>query len=140
VGLRNVGAKRSEDFVALRGLLAPDADVSPDDRQRAIYALGRWGEPSVVPQVVALLPTLKETHCLTAIEALGRLGTSPARVAIESYSHHESPHVRKFVVEALNRIGDSAADAILRKIASDDREPWVRELASKRVQARRGHG
>lgn len=135
---RIIEAKRKEDFDALRRLVSKDVDVNANDRQRAIYALGRWGDPSVVPEIVSLLSTLKESHCMTAIEALGRLGTNPARVAIESYASDPSPHVRKFVVEALNRLGDPAADATLLKIVQDDREAWVRDLASRRVQARTG--
>lgn len=133
---RIIDRKRKEDFEALRALLAEGTGVDPDDRQRAIYALGRWGDPSVVPEVVSLLPTLKESHRITAIEALGRLGTGPARTAVESCADDPSPQVRKFVVEALARFRGPAAKATLRKIAREDAEPWVRELAAKRMKAR----
>jgi HEAT repeat protein len=133
---RIIDRKRKEDFKALRVLLNKDADVNPDDRQRAIYALGRWGDPSVVPEIVSLLSTLKESHRITAIEALGRLGTNPARRAVESYADDPSPQVRKFVVEALSRIGDRAAKAALQKIAREDREPWIRDFAAKRMKIR----
>lgn len=126
--------KRREDFEALRRLLSLDTAVDPGDRQRAVYALGRWGDPDVVPEILALPPELKESQCITAIEALGRLGTKAAREAVASYAGHPSPQIRKFVVQALTRIGDAAARATLRKIAKEDRQAWVRELASKRIK------
>ena len=129
--------KRPEDFRALRRLLSPAADVKPEDRQRAIYALGRWSDPSVVPDVAALLPSLRESHRITAIEALGRLGTKEAREAVEPFATDPSPHVRKFVVEALGRMSGSAAEAALRKIAQRDAEGWVRDLAARRMADRR---
>ena len=121
-----------KDFEALRRLVS-DPSVNPDDRQRAIYALGRWGDPAVVPDIVEVLPTLKETHCMTAIEALGRIGTDEARAAVLPYARHRSPHVRKFVVEALSRIDDAEAREAVRTIANADRSPWVRDLAARRM-------
>ena len=131
-----VARHRREDFDALRRLVAEKSAGDPNDRQRAIYALGRWGDPSVVPDIASLLPNLKESHCITAIEALGRLGTQAARQAVEPYAGHASPQVRKFVVVALGRIGDSAAKSTLRKIAREDKQAWVRDLASKRMKVR----
>ena len=129
---RIVARKRPEDFVALRRLLNGPSD--PNDRQRAIYALGRWGDPSVVPDIVSILPALKESHAYTAIEALGRLGTPDARVVVESYANHPSPHIRKFVVEALTRIADPAARGTLEKMARGDSAEWVRDLAARRMK------
>lgn len=127
--------KRSEDFEALRRLVSLEPSVNPDHRQRAIYALGRWGDSSVVPSVVKMLPSLKESHCITALEALGRLGTNDACAAIESFADNPSPQIRKFVVEALYRIGSPAAEAKLRKMANEDSEGWVRDLVAKRMKA-----
>ncbi|HEU4456567.1 MAG TPA: HEAT repeat domain-containing protein [Longimicrobium sp.] len=131
-----VARRRPEDFAALRRLLAEDGEVSPNDRQRAMYALGKWDDPSVVPEIVARLPELKESHRITAIEALGRLGTGQARAAVEAHADDPSPHVRKFVVEALSRIGDPAAEETLRRMAREDGQEWVRNLAARRMQAR----
>ncbi len=50
-----------------------------------------WGDPRVLPEIVSLLPSLSEPERITAIEALGRLGTEPARETSESYAiirHH----------------------------------------------------
>jgi HEAT repeat protein len=131
---RIIARKRPEDFAALRTLLS--APANPNDRQRAIYALGRWGNPSVVPEIVAVLPGLKESHAYTAIDTLGRLGTPEARAAVESYADHSSPQIRKFVVEALTRIADPAAQGTLEKMARADRTDWVRELAARRMKER----
>lgn len=126
-----------EDFDALRRLVSGDPDVDPNDRQRAIYALGRWGDPRVVPEIVELLPTLKESHCITAIEALGRLSGDEARTAVMPYAQHRSPHVRKFVVEALSRIDDDESRDAIRTIATSDPSPWLRDLASRRMEGSR---
>ena len=130
-----IAQKRPEDFQVLHNLVALEADVNPNQRQRAIYALGRWGDASVVPDIVKLLPTLKESHCITALEALGRLGTQEACEAVMSFADHPSPQIRKFVVAALSRIGGPAAEERLRQMGREDREGWVRELAMKRVKA-----
>ncbi len=127
---RVVRMKRPEDYSALCRLAAADA-ADPNLRQRAVQALGRWGDTSAVADIAAFLlsPDTKESHRITAIEALGRLGTKPAREAVESFAAHPSPQVRKFVVRALGQIGDSAAKTKLRKMAESDDTEWLRELA-----------
>jgi HEAT repeat protein len=133
---RVIEHKRPEDFEALRRLLARDGRARPDYRQRAIYALGRWGDTRVVPDILGLLPELEESHRITAIEALGRLGTETARDAVEEYADDPSPHVRKFVVEALSRIGDPAAEKRLQRMAERDPADWVRDLALRKIAVR----
>jgi HEAT repeat protein len=82
-----------------------------------------------------VLPTLKESHCITALEALGRLGTQEACEAVRSFADHPSPQIRKFVVVALSRIGSPAAEERLRQMAREDPKDWVRDFAAKRVKA-----
>jgi len=135
---RVIERKRPEDFEALIRLLAREKRARRDYRQRAIYALGRWGDTGVVPDIVGLLPELEESHRITAIEALGRLGTRTARDAVEKYADDPSPHVRKFVVEALSRIGDAVAEKRLQRMAERDPADWVRELARRKIQDRTG--
>jgi HEAT repeat protein len=136
---RVIERRRPEDFRALRWLLSRDASVKPEHRQRAIYALGRWGDASVVPEIVALLPELEESRRITAIEALGRLGTRTARDAVEEYADDRSPQVRKFVVEALGRIGDAAAETRLQQMAEQDPAAWVRDLAVRKIERRKSN-
>lgn len=90
----------------------------------------------VVPDIIGLLPTLKDSHAYTAIEALGRLGTAAARQAVESYAGHPSPQLRKFVIEALTRIQDPSAEATLERMSREDSVAWVRDLAKRRMKRR----
>ena len=134
---RVVRRKRMEDYTALRQLAAsPTAD--PNLRQRAIQALGRWGDSAAVADIVAFLvaPETTESHRITAIEALGRLGTQKAREAVTAFAEHESPDVRKFVVRALGSIGDAPARATLRRLAKSEKADWIRELAAKRASSK----
>lgn len=131
---RIVARRRLEDFDALRRLLVEPVETKY--RERAIYALGRWGDPVVVPDIINLLATLQEPSMYTTIDALGRLGTPTAREAVETYAEHPSPQIRKFVVEALIRIADPPAESTLQKMARGDTEPWVRDLADRRIKRR----
>jgi HEAT repeat protein len=80
---------------------------------------------------------LPESHAYTAIEALGRLGTATARDAVAGRANDPSPQVRKFVVEALARIADAPAQAVLEKMARGDTEEWIRDLADRRMKSER---
>ncbi len=121
--------KRPEHFEALQRLVSTTPATESRFRQKALYALGRWGDPSVVPLLVAVLPALADKERMTAIDALGRLGTDDAREAIVSHTADPSPQVRKFVVEALARLGGTEASASQREMAAHDPEDWIRDLA-----------
>ncbi len=135
-----VKKKRRDHFDALRSLLSLDSGVEPEHRQRAIYALGRWGDTSVVPDLVSLLPRLDESERITALDALGRLDTKEARTAVETCADDPSPQVRKFVVTALRRLGGPDAESRLRWIAKEDGEGWIRDLAQSAVKSRKSSG
>ena len=124
---------RPEDFEALRALVSMDAD--PDHRQRAIYALGKWGKPEVVPDIVAVLPGIEEAGRVTAVEALRRLGTPAAEEAIVELAEDPSVDVRKYVVRALRRRGDEKAERTLRRIADRDPEEWIRSMAEQAMRS-----
>jgi HEAT repeat protein len=117
---------------ALKRLLSEPAPKR-EYRSRAIYALGRSGDPSAVPDIVRTLPELDEEGRITAMDALGRLGTKEALEAVARHADDPSPQVRKFVVRALNRIGGREAEEMLRAIARQDPEPWIKQLAAKRA-------
>jgi HEAT repeat protein len=127
--------RRPEDFDALRKL-ATGERVEQSYRTRALYALGRWADPSVVDAIVSLLPHLEEAERIAAVEALGRLSTQEALDAIRARSRDPSPRVRKFVVEALARSADPRSAGILREIAATDPEEWVRNVARRRIDGR----
>ena len=120
---------------ALKKLLSEPAPKK-EYRSRAIYALGRSGDPGAVPDIVRTLPELDEEERMTAMDALGRLGTKEALDAVARHADDPSPQVRKFAVHALNRIGGREAEAKLRTIAKEDPEKWVRELAATHVDKR----
>ena len=110
---------RPADFEALRSLLA-DPAAGTLRQTRAIYALGRWGDPAAVKAIRDLLPGLGYDGRITAIDALGRLGTEEAVNAILEYANDESLPMRKFVSRALARIGTPRARAALSGLQRDD--------------------
>jgi len=126
-----VKARRPADFAELAELLSPEMAVPSDYQSKALYALGRWKDPSVVPAIRRLLPDLDERGRISAIDALGRLGTPEAIEEVSAHSRDDSPQVRKFVVLALNRSGAREARRTVTEIAADDPEEWVRDLAAR---------
>jgi HEAT repeat protein len=128
-----VRARRPEHLAQLRQVAA-DETAPPLYRSRAIYALGRWGDPAAVADIVRGLPTLNEQGRLSAMDALGRLATPDAERVLTDYAGDASPQVRKLVVEGLARTQGAAAQSTLRGIAERDPEGWLRELASRNVK------
>ena len=127
---------RQEDFEALQRLLSLDASVKPEHRAKALYALGRWGNPAAVDTILSLLPHLAQMERIGAIDALGRLSTQEALEGILKYANDESFHVRKFVTRALCRINTPEAQAKLREIEHSDSADYIRSLASKCLSRR----
>lgn len=123
-----------EDLEALQSLLSMDPSVHPEHRRKALYALGRWGDPTSVSAIKALLPQLDEGERIAAVDALGRLGTQEAFEGVVDYVTDPSPHVRKFAIHALGRIGTPEARAKLVEIEAADSVEYVRALASKYVK------
>jgi len=128
-----VRARKPEHLAQLRQVAA-DETAPPLYRSRAIYALGRWGEPAAVADIVRGLPTLTEQGRLSAMDALGRLATPEAERVLADHADDGSPQVRKLVVEGLVRAQGAAAQSTLRAIAERDPEGWLRELASRHVK------
>jgi HEAT repeat protein len=131
-----IRAHREGDFESLRGLVSTDPSVDKGHRNKALYALGRWGNPSVVPDIERVLPELDETGRIAAIDALGQLGTEQALEAVTRYSSDPAPQVRKAVVLALSRIGAPEAQTRLRAMANEDPEEWIRGLAARHLEKR----
>jgi HEAT repeat protein len=128
-----VRTRRPEHLAQLRQVAA-DETAPPLVRSRAIYALGRWGEPAAVADIVRALPTLTEQGRLSAMDALGRLATPEAEQVLADHAGDPSPQIRKLVVEGLARTKGAAAHSTLRAIAERDAEGWLRELASRHVK------
>ena len=131
---RLIRQRRQDVFEALGDLLS-DSSAPSEYRTKAFTALGRWGDQSVVPIMLHVLPQLTERERIAAIDALGRLGTAEAAAAISAYAEDDSPQVRKFVVLALDRIGTAEAREQLRRIAGADADAWLRQLAGSRLAA-----
>jgi HEAT repeat protein len=131
---RLVRQRRSVDLEALRSLLLPDSAVPSDFRMKAMYALGRWGDPSTVPDIRNVLPLLNDRETITALTALGHIGTPEAASVILEFADDSSPQVRKSAAIALSRTGTPEALAKVRNMAANDPLPWVREVAGRRVR------
>jgi HEAT repeat protein len=129
---RLIRQRRKADFEALTDLLS-DPLVSSEYRMKALTALGRWGDRTVIPVMREILPQLNERERIAAIDALGRLGTAEAEVAVSAYVDDESPQVRKFVILALDHIGTAEAKEKLSRIARQDQDAWIRQLAVGRL-------
>ncbi len=125
-----IEANRKTDFDRLRQLVSPSPDVEPRHRTRAIYALGRWGDDTVVADIVQAMPVLDELGRLTAIDSLGRLESDAALQEIIKHTDDPSFHVRKFTIHALGRYDVQEAKAKLIEIREKDPDPQLRTLAA----------
>jgi HEAT repeat protein len=135
-----IAARRPADLEALRTIAHNDhASFDNRDQRKALYALGRWGDPSLADDIAQVLPRLDPSSRIAAIDALGRLGGPAIVPIVTAYSDDESPQVRKFVVQALGRIGTPNALEELRRIrGAKMEEAWLRELADRVTDAPSG--
>jgi len=131
-----IRAHREGDFESLRGLVSTDPSVDKGYRNKALYALGRWGNPSVIPDIERVLPELDETGRIAAIDALGQLGAKQALDVVARYSSDPAPQIRKAVVLALSRINAPEAQTRLHEMANGDPEEWIRGLAARHLEKR----
>ena len=125
--------RQPEHFQALRALLSAEASIPSDHRTKALYALGRWGDPLVVPEIRDLLPKLDERSRISAVSALGHLGTPEAIAGVLEHADDPSPQVRKAAALALARSGTADAEAKLKELAVKDPVPWLRDYAARRA-------
>ena len=126
---------KQEDFEALQSLLSMDPSVKPEHRTKAMYALGRWGDPAPAAAIADILPQLDEAGRISAIDALGRLGTQEALSGVLDYVADPSPQVRKFATRALGRINTPEAQAKLKEIEATDSADYVRATAAKYLES-----
>lgn len=132
-----IAARRPEDLAALRDVARnEDGAFDGSVQRKALYALGRWGDPALAVDIQEVIPRLNPPARIAAIDALGRLGDADSVDAVTAYADDESPQVRKFVVQALGRIGTGTARDELRRIrATETEEPWLRQLADQAIDA-----
>ena len=110
-------------------------DRDPAVQTRAVLALGRIGNPSAEPALVAIL---QDTHRAVATRAmaafsLGLLASPDAQAALEQATRHDDPTIAAAATGALGRIGGSAVvDDLTQLLAARD--------AGVRAQAAAGLG
>lgn len=130
--LEDLVAKPSDTEIReLIAVVEDEAEMTPNQRQRAVYMLGRMGRAEAAPTIIKALPRLDEGGKVAAADALGRLATAEAQAAVMELSHDRAPQVRKFAAKALARIGTNAAIGHLRGMIDGDEEPFVRASAGK---------
>ena len=120
--------------------LGLDVVVSSEHRRRALYILGRWGDPAAVGPIQRLVPHLDDQERVVAIDALGRIGSEEALATVMEHAADPSPDVRRFVVTALQRAGTQGAEERLLSLAEDDPVEFVRtraRQAASRVESSR---
>lgn len=123
-----------DDFETLQALVR-DEDTSEMYRRRAMTALGKWPdrEDQALEVIESVLPGLNEIERITAVSALGRIGTPAARdVLLEC--RDDVPDVRRQAVKALGRIQDEPAETTIREMAAQDESEMVRETALEQIQ------
>jgi HEAT repeat protein len=125
-----IRAHQEADFERLRQLLTSKPQVDPRLRNRAMYALGRWGDARAVGDILQVMPDLDERGRIAAMDSLGRLGSNQALQAIMMHSDDPSPHVRKFAIHALGRFQLPEARAKLIEIRDKDPDEHLRNLAT----------
>lgn len=124
-----------EDFETLQELVR-DEETSKMYRRRAMSALGKWPdhEDEATDAIQSVLPRLNEIERITAMAALGRIGTPEARETVVEFRDDDAPDVRRQVVAALARIEDDTARDVIREMAEEDETDYVRELAREKSQ------
>jgi len=89
-----------------------------EGRRQAIESLGRSGDPSVAPHLRPFINT--QGLVFATIEALGAVGDTDSRGALETLLDNEAPLVRVYAACALWRIGALAdPEAVIGPLARD---------------------
>ena len=117
--------KISQNFTDLTEVLSSDT-ANNDDKAKALYALGRWGDKAAVAAIIKSLPKLDEIGRVSAVDALGRLDSEESFAAIEKLSTDNSPYVRKFTAQTLLRSKKAKAAKILKSMKAKETVEFVR--------------
>jgi HEAT repeat protein len=121
-----IANKNKQDFDDLIALV--DSDSMPsEDKAKALYALGRWGDKAAVPVIAKTLPTLSEVARVSAVDALSRLESKQSLETIMALSNDESPYVRKFVAQSLVKLKKAEAAKLLKSMKAKEKVDFVRQ-------------
>jgi hypothetical protein len=84
-------------------------------RQGALYALGALGDPSIGPEVVAILgtPGSGVNLQMAAISTLSRIGYKAGAEAIEPFARSDNIHLRLFAIRAQAELGGTTDKVFL---------------------------
>ena len=129
-----LGKKTKANFEALQSLLSMDPLVKQEHRSKALYLLGRWGDAAPIKAIRSIFFQLDEIGRISAIDALGRLGTKEALAGVLECADDSSADVRKFVIHALGRMGKPEAQRKLKEIQAKDPVFYIRSLATKYIK------
>jgi HEAT repeat protein len=129
---RTIADGRDSDFDRLRMLVLSD-ETAPIIRRKALYALGRWPNKGqeATESIGSALPRLDETERMSAIDALGHIGTERALEIVATFVGDPAPDVRRQTVYALDQIGTPQAVAVLREIVAREPVGYVRDRAEQ---------
>jgi HEAT repeat protein len=105
-------------------------------RRRAMYAMSIWpGEGSAVVSLIEQgLPQFDELERITAVSALGSVGSDAAIRVMAARRRDAAPDVRRHLAKALGRIGTRAAVEQLRAIERDESVDMVRDVVTEQLR------
>jgi HEAT repeat protein len=117
-GAEALGSIRGPKSAAvLEGLLASDKDGRV--RQAAASALGRSGDASAVPALIAALKDASAPTRFAAVRSLGALGSRAAVPALSALLRDPDASMRRTAAFELGQIGDPAAKGALKEALAD---------------------
>lgn len=103
-----------------------------ENRQQAIAALGRTGNPAVAHNIERFHNT--QGLVFVTLEALGALGASESVGAVKAMTGHDEKTVRAYAAAALWRLGGGQeAMSVLEPLLQDE-DPMVRDLVAEQLE------
>jgi len=130
VALASIRGPRS--VAALEGLLASDTDDRV--RQAAASSLGRLGDASAAPALIAALKDALPSMRFAAVRSLGALRARAAVPALSALLGDPDASMRRTVAQELGQIGDPAAKDALKAALTDADEATRLEAADALAQ------
>ncbi len=106
---------KTGDKSALPALYEALNDETSDDLARfnSVEAIARLGDENIYQKLWAMLISTYADDRIFGIQAMGALGTSPAKDAIETMLKDDLPEVRLAAAEQLGRLGDMVGEKVV---------------------------
>lgn len=123
-----------ENYEGLKAIIADKDKYDKSYVQKALFALGRWQDPEIVQEIEQLLPELNEVQRVTAIHALGDIGSDQSLEILTRYFDDSSAQVRSALIDALSSYKNSGAQQLIKKLSANDSEEWLRTKAKARIK------